>query len=74
MEASKLLRQWRDSHAWSQLRAAEELGICQAHYSKLETRGADVRVALALQIQERTGGLVPITAWVMSSKKKRRAA
>jgi transcriptional regulator with XRE-family HTH domain len=65
--APERLREWRRSRNYTQAEAAKALGVSQPTLSDYERGTKQPRIAQAARIAERTGGEVPLDAWLDAS-------
>ncbi len=74
MQAPALLRSWRVGAGLTQEAAAHLIGVSQPTYSDYEHGKKVPRTQKALEIEQTTGGAVPVTAWALESRAKAEAS
>jgi transcriptional regulator with XRE-family HTH domain len=67
MKAPELLRAWREERGFSQTEAAEFLDVSQSSLSDYEAGRAMPRADVAVRIQGKTKGKVPVSAWASAA-------
>lgn len=74
MQARHIIREWRRSRGLSQEEAAEQAGLSQAFWSKIEAGKQEPGVSAAVVLDKLTAGSkfhCPVEAWVSAPKKVR---
>lgn len=68
MTAGADLKAWRDELDLSQSQAADLLEISQSTYCDYENNKKMAATDVALRIQQRTGGRVPVSSWAREKR------